>query len=374
MTSAKSISHIQEKSPFKASVNSPMDAERYLLYPYSNEVSVLQKYAIPNKRFAVILNANAGRVTPRLTRSIKNVVPSDQVHLSQSPEHAKEILHKCVEREVSTVFAGGGDGTIVHTINQLEQFRGDAPHIPDVGVLSLGTGNALARWLGSGKPVRDLARWQGGMIHRTVPVHMVEAEDTLFPFAGMGHDAAVLNDYNWLKGKAKGTWWESITYGIRGYMLAGFAKTIPNYLQRPTSDVIVTNVGRPAHRIGLDGNEIGSPIPTGEILYEGPCSMIGSATTPLLGYGMRLFPHAAKRAGRFHLRLLNLSAFESALNFPAAWNGTLDHERCFDFYADRVRINFSDAMPYQLAGEAKGFRKELTFSLTNFPVNLVAQA
>ena len=25
---------------------------------------------------------------------------------------------------------------------------------------------------------------------------MIEAEDTLFPFAGLGMDAAVLNDYN----------------------------------------------------------------------------------------------------------------------------------------------------------------------------------
>jgi len=329
-------------------------------------------YTLPDDRYAVVLNANAGRVTPRLTRAIHQVVPQDRVFLTQSQDHARDVLRGCLNRRIGTVFAGGGDGTIIDTINTLQALSGDDA-MPSVGVLRLGTGNALAHWLGSGRPVRDLRRWEAGQVHRSVSVQMVEAEGTLFPFAGLGTDAAVLNDYNQIKTQAQGTWWQPMAKGLLGYLIAGYLKTVPNYLRRPWQKVCVTNLGQPAFRIGPDGREIGPPIPTGGRLYEGPVSVACCATTPLYGYGMRMFPHATNRAGRFQLRLIRMNALQMARHVPSVWQGRTP-PGIFDYYADRVRVQFEDAMPYQLGGEAKGYRREITFSMAKVPVTLVGQA
>ncbi len=155
-------------------------------------------YTLPDDNYAVVLNANAGRVNGRLTRSVEQVVPHDRLFFTESPEHADEVFQHCIRREVGTVFAGGGDGTIIGAINALNTLRGEQ-QMPNVGVLRLGTGNALAHWLGSGSPIQDLRRWNDGQVHRAVPMSLVEAEGTLFPFAGLGIDAAVLNDYNQIK-------------------------------------------------------------------------------------------------------------------------------------------------------------------------------
>jgi diacylglycerol kinase family enzyme len=330
-------------------------------------------YTLPDDRYAVVLNANAGRVTPRLARALRRVVPDERIFLTESREHARDVYRSCLDQNVGTVFAGGGDGTIVETINTLRALADEGRPIPSVGVLRLGTGNALAHWLGSGRPVRDLRRWEAGQVHRSVPIHMVEAEGTLFPFAGLGTDAAVLNDYNLIKGQASGKWWQPLAKGIAGYLIAGYTRTVPNCLRRPTQMVTVTNLGRPAFRIGPNGREIGPPIPHGSVLYEGPVSAACCATMPYYGYGMKMFPHATKRAGRFQLRLIRMSAIQMALKLPAVWKGQAP-TGILDFYADRVRVQTHGDMPYQLGGEAKGYRNDVTFSMAECPVTLVGQA
>ncbi len=330
-------------------------------------------YTLPDDQYAVVLNANAGRVTPRLARALSRVVPEERLFLTESRDHARDVFRSCLDQRIWTVFAGGGDGTIVETINTLRSLADSVTPIPSVGVLRLGTGNALAHWLGSGRPIRDLRRWEAGQVHRSVPIQMVEAEGTLFPFAGLGTDAAVLNDYNMIKQRAKGTWWQSMAKGITGYLLAGYTRTVPNYLRNPTEMVSITNLGRPAFRIGPNGREIGPPIPHGAVIYEGPVGAACCATMPYYGYGMKMFPHATKRAGRFQLRLINMSAIQMALKLPTVWKGGAPNG-ILDFYADRVRVQFAEKMPYQLGGEAQGYRKEVVFSMAECPVTLVGQA
>jgi diacylglycerol kinase family enzyme len=332
-------------------------------------------YTIPDGRIAVILNANAGQVNADLAARLAELVPEQRVHLTHSALHSRDVLKKCVEDEISTVFAGGGDGTVVGVINDLQEFRNQqAPALPDVAVLRLGTGNALAHWLGSGSPVEDIRRYQAGQIHRRLPLDLVESEETVFPFAGMGHDAALLNDYNHLKSVSQGTWWTPLLRGIPGYLLAGWLRTLPRLLRHPPTEIQVINTGRPAWRCDVNGREVGDVIPTGGVLYEGPSTFVGTATTPLYGYGLPMFPHATRRAGRFQVRIANLSPLEIAASLPAAWRGRLDHPRILDFYADRIRVRCRDAMPYQLAGEACGYRTEMTFSMARAPINLLASA
>ena len=88
---------------------------------------------------------------------------------------------------------------------------------------------------------------------------------------------------------------------------------------------------------------------------------------------MQMFPHATKRAGRFQLRLIDMGPLRMAYNMPKVWRGETP-AGIHDFYVDSTHIEFEDAMPYQLGGEAMGYRKEVTFSLAECPVTLVGQA
>ena len=102
--------------------------------------------------------------------------------------------------------------------------------------------------------------------------------------------------------------------------------------------------------------------------------MLACANTPYYGYKLKLFPFASKRSGRFQLRICDMSILQCAYNIFPAWNGKLNHPKMHDYYVDRVRVIFEDAMPYQFGGEAMGYRKEITFSLAKYPVQMIGQA
>lgn len=325
-------------------------------------------------RLAVILNANAGRVTRALARRVRRAVGEEHVFLTTSPEHADEALRTCIERDYTAVFAGGGDGTIVDTINGLERYRGGADRLPAVGVLRLGTGNALAHWLGAGWPVWDLRRYARGDLHTRRRIRMVESEGTLFPFGGVGHDAAILNHYYEWKNRFADTPFAKLFSGLTGYLLAGFGRTLPTYLTRPNAQMRVVNTGAPARRIRPGGDPFGPTVPTGGTLYEGPACFVGAATTPLLGYGMKFFPYSTLHPDRMHVRLLDFTPIQCATNLPAGWRGTLSGEGVFDWYAERIRVQFDQALPYQMGGDPKGYRTEVTFGMSEHPVTLIGQA
>ena len=336
---------------------------------------MIPAYHVPQGPFGVILNSNAGRVTPRLAKTIGRVINSDHVFVTESPEHAKEVVQLCLEREYRTVFAGGGDGTIMDTVNTLNDHRGDVNHLPNVGVLRLGTGNALARMLGSRRsPARDLATFQAGDVHRSHPMRMMTCDDTLFPFGGLGVDAAVLNDYYSLKTKWKDSRFSQAFKGLSGYFVAAFSKTVPDLMRQEMPEVTVINTGGPAYKMDAAGNEIGEVIPTGQVLYQGPCSFLGGGTTEIIGYGLRIFPHATGRAGRFQLRLLSLTPWECVKNMLPAARGTLDHPKVHDYYVENVKVIFSEKVPFQLGGDPKGYRNEVSFGLSEHPVNFIGRA
>jgi diacylglycerol kinase family enzyme len=327
----------------------------------------------PSRAFGVVLNANAGRVTPRLLRRICRIVPKDHVFLTEDHEHAREVVRTCVEREYQTIFAGGGDGTIVGIINLIAALRDQVSHMPAVGVLRLGTGNALARWLGSRGPLDDLRRFVSGDVHRSLPMQMVEAEGTLFPFAGLGYDAALLNDYNDFKKAAADRWYEPLSFGLPGYVLAGVLRSIPNYLFRKNPKVVVTNLGPSAWRLDAEGRPVGGPFGPGEVLYQGSVAMVGAATTPYYGYGIKIFPFAARRKGTFHLRIADVNPMQALWILPSVWKGTVRHSGVLDFFASRIRVTFEEATPYQLGGEARGYRSDITFGLVPEAVCMVGR-
>jgi hypothetical protein len=69
-----------------------------------------------------------------------------------------------------------------------------------------------------------------------------------------------------------------------------------------------------------------------------------------------------------------MNPLQVATQIWPAWNGKLVHPNLHDYYVDRVRVIFEDAVPYQFGGEAMGYRKEITFGLASALTPLISKA
>src|SRR6188768_2651668 len=97
-------------------------------------------------RSAFLLNANARGVSDRLIEELAEVVPAGDLFLSRTLDDAQCFVRTIARRGYGQVFFGGGDGTLVTTMNLMRDVVAkEGLVMPKVGVLRLGTGNAMAR-------------------------------------------------------------------------------------------------------------------------------------------------------------------------------------------------------------------------------------
>jgi diacylglycerol kinase family enzyme len=317
-------------------------------------------YQVPDGDVAVILNANAGRVRARLARSLRQAAPGAIVYWTRSMDEAEDALESALESGVTTLFGGGGDGTIIDLANRMVHYANP----PRLGVLKLGTGNALATWVGARTPVEDLAGWAAGEAFTELPLRLVHAEDDFFPFAGLGWDAAVLNDYRWAKQQMKQTPLEGFSHQLWVYVASAFGRTVPRMATRPDAPRATVEVLEgEAWRVDRHGDRIGAAVGPGSILYDGPAHMTAVGTTPYYGYAMRMLPHACVLDSHMHLRVSALSLPQVVNELPRIWSGEYEHERLYDFLAQKVRVTFDEEVPYQVGGDARGMRRSLELAV-----------
>jgi diacylglycerol kinase family enzyme len=330
----------------------------------------------PQAGFAVLLNANAKQVDGALRESLRRIVPQDDLFFSRNTEEAQDIAEAVVARGYGTVFTGGGDGTFVGWVNHIldgAERRGVAA--PRFGVLALGTGNAVAGVVGARRSahVEELAAFATGAARRVRQMALLACEGKRTPFAGVGVDAAVLNDYYWLKERLSGTALRKLSVGIPGYALSAALRTAPRYLaERRAAYCEITNLGRVAYRLDGQGRQVGAAVGQGEPLYAGPCMMAAASTVPFYGFGMRAFPFAEARPGMLQLRIATeLSVPSVVLNLPRIWSGEWTNPGLLDFHAERVKVQFDRPMPLQVGGDAEGWREEVTFALAPPGVEMI---
>ena len=326
--------------------------------------------------FAVLLNGNAKQVCPSIRRAIERVVAPDDLFLSRSAEEAEAIAETVVSRGYETVFTGGGDGTFVAWVNQiLDRAERHAVAPPRFGVLALGTGNAVAEVVGARQEahVDLLAAFAKGEAKRFRRLDLLACEGRRTPFAGVGIDAAVINDYRWVKSRLDRTALSRLALGIPGYGLAVALRSAPRYLmERRPAYCEMVNVGRQAYRLDARGRQIGPAIGYGELLYAGPCMMAAASTVPFYGFGLKAFPFAGARAGAMQLRVASQLSVASVLwNLPRIWAGEFEHPGLVDFHAERVNIQFERPMPLQVGGDAEGWRESVTFGMAETSVEVV---
>jgi diacylglycerol kinase family enzyme len=325
---------------------------------------------------AVLLNANAKSVNATVREALHAVVPGEHVFFSKTPAEASRIAEEVVERRYRTVFTGGGDGTFVAWVNRiLEAAERRSARPPRFGVLALGTGNAVAEMVGA-RPRRhahDLARYLRGEVDGVRRLDLLTCEGRRTPFAGVGVDAAVLNDYNWIRERLAGTPLARLGLGMAGYGLAVALRSAPRAIleRRPTYCEIV-NVGQPAWRLDANGERIGRPIAHGELLHAGPCMLAAASTVPYYGLGLRAFPFAERAEGMMQLRVATkIDVGTLVVNLPKIWSGGFAHEGLLDFHAQRVSLRFEKPMPLQIGGDAEGWRDEVGFGMAANPVEIV---
>ncbi len=330
----------------------------------------------PPADVAVLLNANAKQVNARVQAALSCLLPHEHLFLSRSPDEANAIAEEVVARRYHTVFTGGGDGTFVSWVNRiLETADRRSARPPRFGVLALGTGNAVAGMVGASprRHVQDLSRYLRGEVDRVRRLDLLTCGGRRTPFAGVGVDAAVLNDYNWVRSRLAGTPLRRLGLGGCGYGLAVALRSVPRALidRRPSYCEIV-NVGRPAWRLDARGNRMGRPIGHGELLYAGPAMLAAASTVPYYGLGLKAFPFAEKTRGMMQLRIAaEICVATLLMNLGRIWSGDFQHEGLLDFHAERVTARFERPVPLQVGGDAEGWRDEVTFGMADRQVEIV---
>lgn len=341
--------------------------------------------AVPSAepKVAVLLNANARKVNARVVRALSHVVPEQDLFISRSELDARRIVQTVLERNYATVFTGGGDGTFMGFVNevyrQLEgRSRQPGQRPPRFGVLKLGTGNAIAHFTHASDTrndgmLHDVLRARANEVPGSRHMDLLSVDGQRAPFAGLGVDGKLLNDYIWVKQNlGKGLLKRAMTGG-GGYFSAVTFKTVPHYLTNSTLvECEITNgQASEAYRLGPDGQPVGEPIAPGAQLFRGRLMLAAAATMPFYGYGMRMFPFADKRRGMMQLRLGQVSPASVLVNLPKLWAGRWFPEGILDFHAREVTIRYDRPVPFQVAGDAAGYRDQVTFGIAPEPVELV---
>ncbi|MCB9730209.1 MAG: hypothetical protein H6746_17190 [Deltaproteobacteria bacterium] len=328
--------------------------------------------SVARDNFAVMLNPNARRVSNRVLGRISEIVDPDHVYVSEDAASAPQLARSIMEKGYETVFTGGGDGTVTQFINMLPEAGA-----PRVGILKLGTGNAMAEIVSSGDPLVDLRAYASNPSQDDLRLPLCESEGTRFAFAGLGLDGWVLNDYRALKARCEAGPLRPLVQNVGGYFAAALGVSVPRmfkrWMSRRQTLVRVTNVGGHAYALegGPKGGRVARRFAPGEVLYEGPTNNVMFGTCPFYGHAMKALPFAGLDPLRFHLRVSNMPVARLLSQLGPLWRGTLTHPQLFDFHADRVHLQFSEPTPYQLAGDAMGYREELTVGMSRQAIELV---
>jgi diacylglycerol kinase family enzyme len=321
------------------------------------------------------LNANARAVNEKLIERLAEIVPAGDLFLSRTMEDAQVFSRTIVRRGYGQVFLGGGDGTLVTTMNLLRQTaHKEALAMPTVGVLKLGTGNAMARSLGAGDPIVDANHVVQKGPQGSQPVQFVETEDgELTPFAGMGYDGIVLNDYVALKKSAhKNPIAKKLVESVWGYLGAMLFKSVPSQLKAKPPHVKITSSSDAYLMVATDKGDVEQLVPAGTVLFEGPAPIVSVGAIPFYGYGFTMLPFAGTKAGYMQLRVGSIPIPVILANlYPSIWKGRFRYATLKDFLVKDVCIESDTALPYQVGGDARGQKRAIRCKVSEQPVQMI---
>ena len=320
------------------------------------------------RRVAVVLNRNAPGVTGRMIRALRKHGGAT-IHETRDLDDARITVRAIVRRGVDVVIFGGGDGTVVMGLALLaEACRGHRQPEPAIGVLRLGSGNALAEALGAepGTIKGVIAQIERAIDPRHAPraLPLIAALGVRAPFVGVGIDAWLLEDQSIVGGLIDRVPVARSVIGSRARYVASVAlMSVPRFALRTRPRVVVRNAGAPAQEMGADRAPTGRTIAPGEILWEGACTMAAGATIPYFGFGLQMFPFARTRRDRFHLRAADPELGEMVRNIQPAFRGDYFSPRVHDFLVERIELVLDAEVPVEAGGELLGRHARIELGL-----------
>jgi len=324
-------------------------------------------------RAVAIVNGNARRVQAGVRAGLERALPG-RVRFTSSLDHARAVIHDEIRRGLDLVVLGGGDGTVVMGLALVaEACRGAGRPEPAIGVLRLGSGNAVADAVGaSGDAAGDLARLvRGDGAWRRTP--LIDALGVRAPFVGVGVDAQLVEDHRavgQIIDRVPGA--RRLVGGGARYALSVALRSLPRFARGTRAQAVVVNLGAPAIEMARAG-PTGRRVATGEVLWRGACTMIAGATIPFFGFGLKMFAFAGARDDRFQLRCGDAGLLEIVRRTPAAFRGEYFSAHVHDFLCERVAIELDTESPIEAGGELLARRRRVELGLTP-PVVLVALA
>jgi hypothetical protein len=136
--------------------------------------------------------------------------------------------------------------------------------------------------------------------------------------------------------------------------------------------VTITNLGEDALTVDAHGRVV--PLPGGErgaVLYRGPASVAGVATTEEYGFGFRAFPFAHAAPGRVAARVYGAPVLEATRRMLRLWRGEHPMPKMHDFLLTHGRMDFDREVPFQAGGDLAAPRRSFEFRIARDPVELV---
>jgi diacylglycerol kinase family enzyme len=342
----------------------------------TNTTSSTSSWSSAVDRIAVVVNGNARGVTEELVDMLGQIVQSGDLFVSRNLAEGRDIARTVVERGYPTILTGGGDGTFVQMVTwivRISESMGREP--PRFGFLKLGTGNALAWVLGAQNAgargvMADLGRLRNEGGSRIL--RLIEVEDLLAPFAGVGADSVALSHYQETRAMMrKSQVLKRLSSGPVAYAISILGRTAPEFLFGRTLNVRVINTGGPAYRIGPQGRPEATPLENQALLYAGPTTILAFSTIPYWGFGARVFPFADEREDRFNLRIADLGPIEAMANLKSIWRGTYQSPHIRDFLVESIMVQCDNPAPIQVGGDPVGRRTAVSASLSKRPVRVV---
>jgi diacylglycerol kinase family enzyme len=326
---------------------------------------------------AVVVNLRARRGSERVVRACRERLPDARVMVSHDLDEARGIAKELSGEPPSLLVSAGGDGTAVTLLNALrdgERETAGGFHAA-FGLMPLGTGNAWANATGAPRWPAAIARLsrlsaRGG----SPPIRcfdLVEVDGTVAPFAGTGWDAEIIDDFQAQK-TALGVLPPAARTGLAGYLNGLFSRTIPRSFGQPQVEVEIVNTGDDALTVDDRGRLV--PMPRagkGAVLYRGPTSVCGAATTAEWGFGFRAFPFAGIVPWRFCLRVYAGSVLEATLRMRQLWRGAHPLPNMHTWLLTACTATFSRPVPFQLGGDRMGMRTEIAYRIASERVDVL---
>jgi diacylglycerol kinase family enzyme len=313
-------------------------------------------------RAVAIVNGNARRVRGRLRSRLERALPGG-VRFTTTLAHARDIIRQEIARGRDLIVLGGGDGTVVMGLTLIaEACRGTGKPEPAIGILRLGSGNAIADSVGAtDDPVDDLVELaRNGGAWR--PMSLVDVLGVRAPFVGMGVDAMLLEDHERVGNAIDRVPGGRLVGGRARYALSVALRSMPRFATTARPIATVTNVGAPAIEMTKQGPS-GRMIPTNTIMWKGAVTLVAAATIPFFGFGLKMFAFAGTRSDRFHLRCGDVGLLEIVRNTPAAFRGDYFSDNVRDFLCDRVHIELETESAVEAGGELLGRRRDVEIAL-----------